>query len=267
MAITKVERARRARIKAGKALTSDIHTSKWWSKRYREAKKRAKKLGISSPWKSRKEYIASYVNFSKPQPVPQEGGPTVTIRRSSQFFDIQYKRMQDYARQRGLTFPYKNKSEFISNYMNYAEANIKRPLDRMRYFLRHKTAYNVALNEYKKIKEAKEDWERRKEEHEAKVEEYLSNKKYHEDIRERMDSGEIIDPDELEAIGEPMKDPGKFEEEEPEDYSFRELQDMTVQEFAEENKDLLSRAYHERRAEGKNSYEAKDWVSAEWFGS
>lgn len=258
--LTKVERARRKRIKAGKALPSDIHTSQWWSKRYREAKKYAREKGIVLPYASRKEYISSYLGL-KPAAGSEAG---TTVRHTAQYFDFQYQKMRDYAAKKGLTFPYINKSEFISDYKTIKSSGVKRPLDEMRYFLSHKTSYKVALSEYRKSKEAREEWIKRKEEHQARVDAYVSSQEQREDIEDRMDSGEIIDQDELDAIPE---DPGEFEEEEPPAYRLRDLQDMTTQEFAEENKDLLRNEYHKRREEGLSSKQAKEWVSTEYFGS
>jgi hypothetical protein len=85
-----------------------------------------------------------------------------------------------------------------------------------------------------------------------------------EEAKDRMDAGEILDQDYLEDLPE---DPGEFDEPEPEEFSFRDLQEMDVREFAEKNKDLLRDEYHAQRQAGKSSKESKKYVSTQWFGS
>ncbi len=139
MAITKVERARRARIKAGKAKASDIYTSKHWSRMYREAKKFAKQRGITNPYGSRQQYIEAYISAKQSgeaniaASIRRGIRQTVPDRHSISFFDYQYQKMQRYARDQGLDFPWRSKREFISDYRSTKMSSVDRPLDEMRY--------------------------------------------------------------------------------------------------------------------------------------
>lgn len=274
MKITKVERARRARIKAGKAKASDIYTSKHWSRMYREAKKFAKQRGITNPYGSRQQYIDAYISAKQSgeanivASIRRGIRQTVPDRHSISFFDYQYQKMQRYARDRGMDFPWRSKREFISDYRSTKMSGVDRPLDEMRYFLKYKTSYRVALAEYRMAKKAREEWRKRKEEHEIRVAEYQARIKEKEDVKERLDAGEVFDMDYLEdLLSKTSEEPGAFEEEEPFEYSFKELKEMSTKEFAESNKEMLREQYHQLRGEGMTSKEAKNYVSAQWFGS
>ena len=134
----------------------------------------------------------------------------------------------------------------------------------MRYFLKYKTSYKVARAEYTMAKQARAEWKARKAEHEKKKAAFKMKEPQVLEAKERMAAGEVLDQDYLESLPE---DPGEFEEEEPEVYTFKDLQNMDVREFAERNKDLLREAYHAQREAGKRSKEAKKYVSTMWFGS
>ena len=270
MAITKVERARRARIRAGKAKASDIYTSQRWSKLYRESKKFARERGISSPYGSRKEFIQAYLSAkqsgeARTAEYLRKGiRQSVPDRHSMQFFDYQYQKVQRYAQEKGLDFPWRSKREFISDYRATKMDGAKRPLEEMRYFLRYKTSYKVAVAEYRKVKLAREEWQKRKEEHELRLAKFKTRQEEVEDVEERMESGEVFDQDYLEDL---PSDPGEFDEEEPMDFTLKELKEMSVKEFAEAHKDMLRDEYHKKRDEGMSSKQAKEYVSAQWFGS
>ena len=268
--LTKVEKARRARIKAGKAKPSDVHTSTWWSRRYREAKRYASSKGIAFPFQDRRGYINAYLSAKQGQKasaaamIRKEIRTSVPDSHSIQFFDYQYQKMQRYAESKGLDFPYRSRREFISDYRAIKMSGSKRPLDEMRYFLKYKTSYKVARAEYTMAKQARAEWKARKAEHEKKKAAFKMKEPQVLEAKERMAAGEVLDQDYLESLPE---DPGEFDEEEPEVYTFKDLQNMDVREFAERNKDLLREAYHAQREAGKRSKEAKKYVSTMWFGS
>lgn len=273
--LTKVEKARRARIKAGKAKPSDVHTSTWWSRRYREAKKYAASKGIAFPFQDRRGYINAYLSVEQGQKasaaamIRKEIRTSVPDSHSIQFFDYQYQRMQRYAKEKGVAFPYRSRREFISDYRAIKMSGSKRPLDEMRYFLKYKTSYRVARAEYKMAKEQRQEWLARKAKHEENLAKFRIWKGEEQDIQDRLDYGERVDQDEIDDLysRKPEEEPEEFDEEEPEEYTFRELQNMDVREFAERNKDLLRQAYHEQREAGKSSKEAKQYISTNWFGS
>ena len=268
--LTKVEKARRARIKAGKAKPSDIHTSSWWSRRYREAKKYAAGKGISFPFQDRKGFVNAYLSAQQAKQasaaamIRKEIRTSVPDSHSIQFFDYQYQKMQRYAESKGLEFPYRSRREFISDYRAIKMSGSKRPLDEMRYYLKYKTAYKVARAEYSMIKEQRQKWLAKKKEHEKRKADFEMKKDEVLEAKERMNAGEVLDQDYLDSL---PADPGEFDEPEPEEYSFRDLQEMDVREFAESNKDLLREEYHSQRQAGKSSKEAKKYVSTRWFGS
>ena len=278
--MTKLERARRARIKAGKAKASDIHTSKWWSKRYLEAKRYARSKGIELSYKSRKEFTEAYLSAQRARKTQIEefearGYKDYTVdRHSIQFFDYQYDKLRQYAERKGLTAEFSRQfrgetkadrvREFISVYRSMVNDGYDRPLDDMRYFLKYKTSYKTALSMYRKSKKAREEWEQRKEEHQRKLAEFRLRQEEVEDVEKRMEAGEIIDQDYLEDLPE---DPGEFEEAAPEVLRLEDLKNMTTAEFAEKYKEFLSAEYHKKRGEGATSKQAKEYVSAQWFGS
>lgn len=273
--LTKVEKARRARIKAGKAKPSDVHTSKWWSRRYRDAKKYASSKGIAFPFQDRMGYINAYLSAKQGQEasaaamIRKEIRTSVPDSHSIQFFDYQYQKMRRYAESKGLDFPYRSRREFISDYRAIKMSGSKRPLDEMRYFLKYKTSYKVARAEYTMAKQARAEWKARKEEHEKKRAKFELWKSEVKDVQDRLDYGERVDQDEIDDLYDrkPEEEPEEFDEEEPEVYTFKDLQNIDVREFAERNKDLLREAYHAQREAGKSSKEAKKYVSAAWFGS
>lgn len=271
MKLTKVEKARRARIKAGKARASDIYSSKRWSSMYRDAKKFARLRGIENPYGSRKEYIEAYLSAKEAGEARvadalrrgiKQGVPD---RHSIQFFDYQYQKMMKYAEEKGLKFPWRSKREFISDYRATKMANSSsRPLDEMRYFMKYKTSYKVALAEYRTITQARADWQKRKQAYDESLSAWKAKEEEVKDVQERMDAGEIFDQDYLESL---PAEPEEFDEKEPENFSFRDLKKMSTKEFAEANKDLLREAYHKAKADGMNSKDAKAYVSTTWFGS
>lgn len=278
--MTKLEKARRARIKAGKAKASDIHTSKWWSKRYLEAKRYARSKGIELSYKSRKEFTEAYLSAQRARKTQIEefearGYKEYTVdRHSIQFFDYQYDKLRQYAEMKGLTAEFSRQfrgetkadrvREFISVYRSMVNDGYDRPLDGMRYFLKYKTSYKTALAMYRKSKKAREEWEQRKEEHQRKLAEFRLRQEEVEDVEERMEAGEVIDQDYLDDLPE---DPGEFEEVAPEVLRLEDLKNMTTAEFAEKYKEFLSAEYHKKRGEVATSEQAKEYVSAQWFGS
>ena len=280
MAMTKLEKARRARIKSGKAKASDIHTSKWWSKRYLKAKRYARSKGIELSYKSRKEFTEAYLSAQRARKTQIEefearGYKEYKVdRHSVQFFDYQYEKMKRYAEAKGLSDEFVRQfsgstrearvREFISVYRTMVNDGYDRPLDDMRYFLKYKTSYKTAFAMYRKSKKAREEWEQRKEEHQRKLAEFRLRQEEIEDVEERMEAGEVIDQDYLNDLPE---DPGDFEEEAPDVFRLEDLKNMTTTEFAEKYKDFLSAEYHKKRDEGATSKQAKEYVSAQWFGS
>lgn len=264
--MTKVEKARRARIKAGQAWASDVHTSRWWSKKFREYKKYAASRGITQGvYATREEYINAYLVATERTDTKYRRAETVLlsdVRKDAAgtgghtvaFFDAQYEKMRRYADSIGVEFPWRSRREFISDYRATKASGSERPLDEMRYFLKYSTGYKTALAEYRMSRQYREDWKRRRAEYNERLAKFNA-------VQDRKAAGEVV-PDE-----EDVEEPEEVDEEEPRAYTFRELQKMTTQEFAEANKDMLRDAYHELKRGGKSSKDAKKWISTYWFGS
>ena len=282
--MTKLEKARRARIKAGKAKSSDIHTSKWWSKRYLEAKRYARSKGIELSYKSRKEFTEAYLSAQRARKTQIEefearGYKEYTVdRHSIQFFDYQYDKLRQYAERKGLTAEFSRQfrgetkadrvREFISVYRSMVNDGYDRPLDDMRYFLKYKTSYKTALSMYRMAKSAREEWQAKKEKNEIAKAIYKQREREIEDVKERIEAGEVIEQDYLDEISDIETAASKdFDEPEPERVLLKDMQSMTTKEFADKYKDMLRDAYNAKRAEGATSKEAKEYVSAQWFGS
>lgn len=257
--ITKVELARRARLKSGTAKIGDEHTSAWWSKRYREIKKYATRKGISLPYGSRKDFIVDYVSARQAgetrvfESLKKNIRKTVPDVHSVSFFGSQYEKMRRYAESKGLDFPWKSRREFISDYRATKASGAKRPLDEMRYFLKHKTAYKVARSEYRK---AREFWQERK----KKYDDYMARAEEIDEAMESLEAGEVLDQDYIDSLPAKVEDPGQMPK-------FTDFQDMTTTEFAERYSDELREAYHAQREAGMTSKQAKAWVSTNWFAS
>ena len=282
--MTKLEKARRARIKAGKAKASDIHTSKWWSKRYLEAKRYARSKGIELSYKSRKEFTDAYLSAQRARATQIEeyesrGYKSYNVdRHSVQFFDYQYEKLKKYAEEKGLTSEFKaqfsgdSRSARVRNFMSVYRSMVndgsERPLDDMRYFLKYKTSYRTALFMYRQAKSAREEWEAKKERSEIAKALYKQRQEEIEDVEERIEAGEVIDQDYLDEISDIKTAASEdFDEPEPERILLRDMQNMTTKEFATKYKDMLRAAYDAKREEGASSKEAKEYVSAQWFGS
>lgn len=282
--MTKLERARRARIKKGKAKPSDIHTSKWWSRKYLEARRYSRAKGVELSYKSRKEFTDAYLSAQRARATQIEeyesrGYKSYNVdRHSVQFFDYQYEKLKKYAEDKGLSsefmaqFSGSNRSarvrEFMSVYRSMVNDGSKRPLDDMRYFLKYKTSYKTALAMYRKAKSARDEWQAKKEKSEIAKALYKQRKEEIEDVKERVEAGEVIDQDYLDEISDiEVAASEDFDEPEPERILLKDMQNMTTAEFAEKYKDMLRESYHSIRAEGASSKEAKKYVSAQWFGS
>ena len=282
--MTKLERARRARIKKGKAKPSDIHTSKWWSRKYLEAKRYARAKGVELSYKSRKEFTDAYLSAQRARSTQIEeyesrGYKSYNVdRHSVQFFDYQYEKLKKYAESKGLSsefmaqFSGRNRSdrvrEFMSVYRSIVHDGSKRPLDDMRYFLKYKTSYKTALQMYRQAKAVRDEWQAKKEKSEIAKALYKQREEEIEDVKERVEAGEVIDQDYLDDISDiEVAASEDFDEPEPERILLKDMQNMTTAEFAEKYKDMLREDYHARRAEGASSKEAKQYVSTKWFAS
>ena len=270
--MTKLERARRSRIKAGKAKASDIYTYQHWSKMYRSVKNYAKKKGIDNPYRSRKEFIDYYLNArqanerSAAEEVRKKVRQSVPDRHSPQFFSMKYQEIKRYAEKNGLPFKFKSVRAFISEYRARKEGGSKRPLDEIKYFMKHKTSYKVSKAEYAMSKMAVEEWRKRKEQHEIRLAEFKMRQEEKRDVEERLEAGEVFDQEYLDEILD-VSDPGKFDEPEPPaPLSLKQFQDMTTKEVAEMYKEQIKATYHAARERGMSSYDAKAEVSMVYFG-
>lgn len=262
------EARRRSRIKSGESLLSDVRSYSFWKKKYKEFLIYIRKNKISNPFRGgRQEFIDKYLSIQ--EELKKAGGSKAispmrilkfrggydidTGPRSYAFLRRKYKEFLDYLNKKGLKNPYgKGFEEFASNYTATLEQikldpNMRNssPMKLLKYGAEFSTEYKTALAELKFTRDVRQTMEQR-------LVEIQSMKT--ESLTEEMSK-------EKEALEKELKE---LKENRP---TLRELKTMTSKEFAEKNSKYLKEYYHRLRKEGRSSYEAKAYISDEFFGS